>query len=164
MSTNGLVVTVVGWAATKPREVTGGVPFTSFRLATTPRYFDSRQGGWADGRTEWLTVKVFRDVALNVAASVNKGDPVVVHGRLRTEEWQGDDGLRTGLVLEAAALGHDLTRGRAVFARTIRAPKADEPVAAELDPGATEAREAACGSGSGPDSVSAPAEVPVLTP
>jgi single-strand DNA-binding protein len=182
MSTNGLVVTVVGWAATKPREVTGGVPFTSFRLATTPRYFDSRQGGWADGRTEWLTVKVFRDVALNVAASVNKGDPVVVHGRLRTEEWQGDDGLRTGLVLEAAALGHDLTRGRAVFARTIRAPKADEPVAtdaaatpsdgvgsgvgrdAELDPWATEAREAACGSGSGPDSVSAPAEVPVLTP
>jgi len=100
MSNNGLIVTVVGWAATKPREVNGdGVPFTSFRVATTPRYFDKGQGAWADGRTEWLTVKVFRDVALNVAVSINKGDPVVVHGKLRTEEWQGENGSRSGMVV-----------------------------------------------------------------
>ncbi len=131
MSNNGLIVTVVGWAATKPREVNGdGVPFTSFRVATTPRYFDKGQGAWADGRTEWLTVKVFRDVALNVAVSINKGDPVVVHGKLRTEEWQGENGSRSGMVVEASALGHDLTRGRSVFARTVHvgsAVRSDEP-------------------------------------
>ncbi|MCL3860349.1 single-stranded DNA-binding protein [Actinotalea sp. K2] len=118
MSTTGLMVTVVGWAASTPREVVGdGVPYTSFRVATTPRYFDSRQGVWADGRTEWFTAKAFRDVAFNVAASIRKGDPVLVHGRMRTEEWVGENGPRSGLVLDVTAVGHDLTRGRSSFAR-----------------------------------------------
>ena len=120
MSSGTMMVTVVGWAATTPREVVGdGVPFTSFRVASTPRYFDGRQGAWADGRTEWVTVKAFRDVAFNVAASVHKGDPVLVHGRLQTQEWQSETGPRTSLVVEAVALGHDLTRGTARFARRV---------------------------------------------
>lgn len=120
MSTNGLMVTVVGWAASTPREVTGdGVPYTSFRVATTPRRYDTRQGAWTDGRTEWITVKAFRDVAFNVAASVRKGDPLVVHGRLRTHEWVSETGPRTDLVLDAGALGHDLSRGRGSFARSV---------------------------------------------
>lgn len=120
MSSNGLTVTVVGWAATTPREITGdGVPYTSFRVATTPRWFDSRAGAWTDGRTEWITVKAFRDVALNVGSSIRKGDPVLATGRLRTEEWQGESGPRTSLVLDVTALGHDLTRGRAAFTRTV---------------------------------------------
>lgn len=45
---------------------------------------------------------------------------MIVHGRLHTEEWTGENGLRTSLVLEASALGHDLTRGRTVFGRTVR--------------------------------------------
>lgn len=125
MSRNDLMVTAVGWAATKPKEVTGGVPFTSFRLAATPRFFDTRQGAWVDGRTEWVTVKVFRDIALNVAASIGKGDPVLVHGRLCTEEWQSESGLRTAMVIEATAVGHDLTRGRGVFVRTVRGARAE---------------------------------------
>ena len=126
MSNKGMIVTVVGWAATTPREITGRVPFTSFRIATTPRYYDNSRGAWTDGHTEWLTVKVFRDVALNVAASVKKGEPVVVHGRLRTEEWESENGPRSGLVLEASALGHDLTRGRALFVRTVHAVPVEE--------------------------------------
>ncbi|HWS58637.1 MAG TPA: single-stranded DNA-binding protein, partial [Actinotalea sp.] len=121
-----------------PRQVLGDrVPYTSFRLATTARWFDNRIGAWTDGPTEWFTVKAFRDVAFNVAASVSKGDPVVVHGRLRTEVWSGDDGPRTTLVLEAAALGHDLTRGTARFARTVRVaagPGSDATPAQDLVP------------------------------
>ena len=121
MSGSTMMVTVVGWAATTPREVVGdGVPFTSFRLASTPRYFDARQRAWADGRTEWVTVKAFREVAFNVAASVRKGDPVLVHGRLQTQTWQSEQGPRTDLVLDAAALGHDLTRGTSRFARRLQ--------------------------------------------
>ena len=137
MSNKALMVTVVGWAATTPKEVSGdGVPFTSFRLATTPRFFDNRQGAWTDGRTEWLTVKVFRDVALNVAASVHKGDPVLVHGRLKTEEWVGEKGPRLGLVMEAEALGHDLTRGRSNFARTVHVSAGAQPADDARAPGA----------------------------
>lgn len=119
MSSNAIVTTVVGWAATEPREIHADrTPYTSFRLASTPRHFDRGRGAWVEGRTEWLTVKVFRDTALNVAASIRKGQPLVVTGRLRTEEWQGENGVRSGLVLEASALGHDLTRGRATFVKT----------------------------------------------
>ena len=140
MTANGLMVTVVGWAATTPREVVGdGVPFTSFRVATTPRYYDGRKGAWADGRTEWITVKAFRDAAFNVAASISKSDPVVIHGRLQTEEWAGENGPRTTLVLDALAIGHDLTRGTAKFARRVRVSpiaveSAESSAGGEVDP------------------------------
>lgn len=121
---NELMVTVVGWVASTPKQVVGGdrTPYTSFRLATTPRRFDRASGAWVDGRTEWMRVKAWRDVAFNVAASVRKGDPLLVHGRLATEDWIGADGPRTSMVLEATALGHDLTRGTAAFARTLHVP------------------------------------------
>ncbi len=121
MSTNDLTVTLVGWVATEPRHYTGAAltPFTSFRMASTRRYFDRTQNTWTDGRTEWFTVKAWRQSALNVAASLRKGDPVLVHGRLSTEQWDGPDGPRTSLVLEALAVGPDLTYGRATFARTV---------------------------------------------
>ena len=141
MSSNAIVTTVVGWAATAPREIHAGrVPYTSFRLASTPRHFDRAQGVWVEGRTEWLTVKVFRDAAFNVAASISKSDPVIVHGRLQTEEWVGENGPRTTLVLEANAVGHDLTRGTAKFARRVRVSpdQAEDPAEgapdAEVDP------------------------------
>ncbi|NCT91704.1 single-stranded DNA-binding protein [Cellulomonas sp. APG4] len=122
MSRDGLQVTVVGWAASTPREVVGqGVAFTSFRVATTPRWYDTKQGAWADGRTEWFTVKAFREAAFNIAASIHKGQPVIVHGRLRTEEWVGENGPRTASVIDASAVGHDLMRGTAKFARRIHA-------------------------------------------
>ena len=121
MSTSDLTVTLVGWVGTEPKHYTGAsvTPFTSFRMANTRRYFDRALNTWTDGRTEWFTVKVWRQAALNVAASLRKGDPVLVHGRLATEHWDGPDGPRTSLVLEALAIGPDLTYGRASFARTV---------------------------------------------
>lgn len=171
MSRDGLQVTVVGWAASTPREVVGeGVAFTSFRVATTPRWYDSRQGAWTDGRTEWITVKAFRDAAFNIAASVHKGQPVIVQGRLRTEEWAGENGLRTTLVLDAAAVGHDLTRGTAKFARRVNVSSAEGPSSTSPDgtvqdpwstdpeagtPGADQGDRAEAGAGraDGPDAV-----------
>jgi len=122
MSTNDLTMTLVGWVGTEPKRYTGGTgtPFTSFRMASTRRWFDARQGAWVEGRTEWFTVKVWRQAAINVAESLRKSDPVVVHGRLATEEWDGQEGgTRTSLVLEASAIGPDLTFGSARFSRTV---------------------------------------------
>lgn len=120
MSTNGLTLTLTGWVGTEPKHFTGtGTPYTSFRMASTRRYYDARQGAWVDGKTLWFTVKVWREAALNVAECLRKSDPVVVHGRLGTEEWESPEGPRTGLVLEALAIGHDLTYGQARFARTV---------------------------------------------
>lgn len=121
MSTSDPTLTLIGWVGTEPKHYTGAsvTPFTSFRMATTRRWFDRAQNTWVDGRTEWFTVKSWRQTALNVASSLRKGDPVVVHGRLATEQWDGPEGQRTTLVLEALAIGPDLTYGRASFARTV---------------------------------------------
>ena len=124
MSTNELTLTLVGWLGTEPRHYPGtgdATPFTTFRMASTRRWFDRDKGVWADGRTEWFTVKSWRSAARNVAESLRKGDPVVVHGRLSTEEWTGPDGSRTTLVLDAIAIGPDLAYGSARYSRTVYA-------------------------------------------
>jgi single-strand DNA-binding protein len=116
---NDLTITVTGWVATEPRHVVGptGTRLTSFRLASTSRYFDRDKGEWADGNTEWFTVRTFRNAAITVKNSIAKGQPVLVNGRLRTHEWDADAGPRTDLVIDAASVGHDLTKGIATFTR-----------------------------------------------
>ncbi|ROS27998.1 single-stranded DNA-binding protein [Cellulomonas sp. PhB150] len=131
MSTQSLDVTVVGWIGSDvtlfpARE--GRQAYTSFRVASTRRFFDRSTGAWRDGRTEWFRVKVWRTLAVNVAASLRKGDPIVAHGRLSTEEWVSADGTpRSGLVLEAVTVGHDLAFGSSNFRRTINARAEDGP-------------------------------------
>ena len=122
MSTNELTLTLVGWLGAEPRHypgLGGATPFTSFRMASTRRVFDRERGAWTDGRTEWFTVKCWRAAARNVAESLRKGDPVVVHWRLSTDEWAAPEGTRTTLVLDAIAIGPDLSYGTARFARTV---------------------------------------------
>ena len=124
MSTQSLDLTVVGWIGTEVRihhESDGGVPFTTFRLGSTRRWFDRQAGVWRDAQTEWFNVKVWRTTALNAARSLRKGDPVIVQGLLSTEEWVGADGPRTSLVLDASALGPNLAFGSSHFARTVSA-------------------------------------------
>ncbi|MCT1459788.1 single-stranded DNA-binding protein [Aestuariimicrobium sp. p3-SID1156] len=85
-----------------------------FRLACTPRIL--RNGEWTDGETTWMTVRTTNRTAGHVRDSLRKGDPVVVTGRLRTQTWHTPDGDRVDrLVVEASALGHDLTRGTTAF-------------------------------------------------
>lgn len=105
--------------------VGGDVAFTknsvavaSFRLACTPRI--RKDGGWTDGATTWLTVTCFRGLADNVASSLQRGDPVLVTGRLRTNVWTKDGVQHERLVLEATSVGHDLTWGTSAFRRTPR--------------------------------------------
>ncbi len=96
---------------------TSGVSMASFRLASTPRYFDKAAGGWSDRPTTWLTVECWRTLAENVHASVTMGQPVLVSGRLRTSEWIENGETRTRTVLDAFSVGHDLSRGTAEFSK-----------------------------------------------
>lgn len=135
MTASDILITAVGWAATGPREIHGdGVPYTDFRLAHTARRFDGER--WVDGRTVWFTVKAFRDLARNVAESVHKGQPVVVHGRLRTETWTGPSGERTTNVLEALAVGHNLSWGTGTFGRRVYRSPEDAATEAATTPDA----------------------------
>jgi single-strand DNA-binding protein len=115
---NETMVTLVGHVATEPalRITTGGARVTSFRLASTERRFDKAVNDWRDAYTTFFTVTTWRTMAENVASSVQKGQPVVVHGRLRDSSYEAKDGKwRTVLEVEAFALGHDLSRGVSTF-------------------------------------------------
>ncbi|MFT4217026.1 MAG: single-stranded DNA-binding protein [Micropruina sp.] len=105
--------------------------YAAFRLACTPRFV--RNGSWRDGDTTWLNVNCRnRQLSLNVQASVAKGDPLIVTGRLTTWAWTNTETgeLRERLVLEAVAVGHDLSRGTTAFKKTERSsqqPPVDDP-------------------------------------
>lgn len=100
-----------------------------FRLGSTPRFRDRRDGVWRDQETVWMTVKAWRALAQNVAASVQRGEPVIVVGKLRAERWKGEDGEdHRRDVLEASMVAHDLSRGTTAFRRSERpAEKAERP-------------------------------------
>lgn len=113
-------LTVTGVVGTDPRVFTtsSGVQVTSFRVASSQRYFDRSAGEWRDPGSNWFTVSCFRQLAEHVAASIQKGDRVIVSGRLRLKPWSNDQREGINVDLEAEAVGHDLQWGTSVFARS----------------------------------------------
>jgi single-strand DNA-binding protein len=114
-------ITITGLVATVPRHLvtTEGLSITSFRLASTQRRFDRSNERWVDGDTNWYTITTFRQLAINAAGSVSKGDRVVATGRLRIRDWENGERAGTNVDIEADALGHDLSWGTSSFSRTI---------------------------------------------
>lgn len=114
-------VTTTGLIATTPRHLVTqqGLPITSFRLACSTRRFDRNVNKWIDGETNWYTVTAFRQLAINAAESLNKGDRIVVTGTLRVRDWDNGERAGTSVEIEATAIGHDLTWGSSVFTRTV---------------------------------------------
>lgn len=112
-------ITLTGLVATTPRHLTTseGLAITSFRLASSQRRFDRASNRWVDGDTNWYTVSTFRALAENAAASVSKGDRVVVSGKLRIRDWENTDRSGTTVEVEAETLGHDLSWGISTYTR-----------------------------------------------
>jgi len=133
---NETMVTVVGHVATDPalRVTAGGARVASFRLASTERRYDRGAGGWRDARTTFFTVTAWRNMAENVCGSVEKGQPVVVHGRLKDGSYDNKEGQhRTVFEIEAFAVGHDLRRGVARFTKSAVSAAAETSVVQELE-------------------------------
>lgn len=127
--TNETHLTVRGFVGNKPTIIVtpGGHRMTKFRVATTPRVRDA-EGGWRDGRTDWYTVKVWREWADNVARSLEKGTPVIVRGAFTVETWTGEDGReRATPTITADSVGVELNTGVAHFTKVVRSTRPDEP-------------------------------------
>lgn len=127
---NEIEITVCGWVAKHPTlvERPGGMQVLNVRIGSTPRRRDAA-GTWGDGPTQWFNVVAFRDLAVNAAFSLHKGDPVLVRGRLAHVQWEHDGRAFAQNEITAEAIGHDLSRGRAMFTRTVRRSGAAEPEA-----------------------------------
>ncbi|WP_382304223.1 single-stranded DNA-binding protein [Herbiconiux sp. UC225_62] len=114
-------LTLTGVVATSPRHITtnSGLDITSFRLASGQRRFDREQKKWVDAETNWYTVTTFRQLALNVVGSIERGQHVVVTGRLRIRAWENGEKSGTTIELEAEAAGHDLSWGTSAYTKTV---------------------------------------------
>jgi single-strand DNA-binding protein len=130
--------TVSGLVATTPRHLVTqeGLPITSFRLASSKRRFDRTKKIWVEGDTNWFTITSFRQLAINSAASISKGDRIVVSGRLKIRDWDNGERSGTSVEVDAESLGHDLVWGTAEFSRTVLVredPEDDEPDEGDLE-------------------------------
>jgi single-strand DNA-binding protein len=131
-------ICVVGNVLTTPewrRTSASGRLVTTFKVAAATRRLDRTTGAWVDGNGLRVRVSCWRDLAGGVASSVMVGDPVVVYGQIYTRDWVDAEGnKRTLYEMEAQAVGHNLARGRARFARnkpvsaSEREPDPDQPV------------------------------------
>ena len=131
-------ITIKGLVATTPRHITtsDGLAITSFRLASSQRRYDRTSQRWIDSDTNWYTISTFRNLAKNVATSVNKGDRVVLTGRIRIRDWENTDRSGTTVEVEADSIGHDLSWGTASYTRNTTleyAPEEDDSVLVEVE-------------------------------
>lgn len=124
-------LTVVGTVITDPikRSTPTGDTVLSFRIASNARRFDRDLGDWVDAGTLYATVSCWRRLVSGVGFSLMKGDPVIVHGIARTNEYVTREGTsRADLELRATAVGPDLARCVATVDRV--KPRTDAEVVA----------------------------------
>ena len=136
-------LTLTGIVATTPRHLvtTEGLAITSFRLASAQRRYDRGQERWIDGDTNWYTITTFRQLALNAATSIKKGERVIVSGKLRIRDWANGEKTGTTIEIDADSVGHDLAWGSTLFSRTVISvpePAADDVAAPDDDAPAAE--------------------------
>jgi single-strand DNA-binding protein len=153
-------ITLTGLVATTPRHIvtSEGLTIVTFRLASAQRRFDRSQERWIDGETNWYTITTFRQLAINSAVSVHKGERVIVTGRLRIREWENGERAGTNIDIEADALGHDLTWGTASFVRSISSSAAS---ATPAETGATDSPESLEGESATPEAAGPESATPI---
>lgn len=68
----------------------GGTAMCNLGVAVNRRY--QQNGEWVDAPTQFFNITVWGQYGENVAASVNKGDRVLVEGRLEFREYESKEG------------------------------------------------------------------------
>ncbi|GAA1178341.1 hypothetical protein GCM10009584_19900 [Ornithinimicrobium humiphilum] len=94
-----------------------GEPFATIRVAVNNTRFDRASGQWVQTGTTFFDVMCWRSLGANVLNSMHKGDPVIVHGKFRLNEWQAESGPRVDATIDADAVGPNLGLGSCDFRR-----------------------------------------------
>ncbi|MBP5896372.1 single-stranded DNA-binding protein [Streptomyces scabiei] len=117
------LITLVGNLVDDPelRFTPSGVAVAKFRVASTPRVFDRQSNEWKDGESLFLTCSVWRQVAENVAESLQRGMRVIIQGRLKQRSYEDREGVkRTVFELDVEEVGPSLLRATARVEKTRR--------------------------------------------
>ena len=92
MSVNKVIL--VGNVGKDPevRYVDQNTPVANFTLATTERGYTTQSGTVVPDRTEWHNIVVWRGLAKVVENYVRKGTSLYIEGKIRTRNWQDQNG------------------------------------------------------------------------
>lgn len=104
-------ITVIGNLTDDPelRFTPNGAAVAKFRVASTPRTLDRASGEWKDGEPLFLACTAWRQMAENVAESLQRGCRVVVSGRLKQRSYETKEGeKRTVYELDVDEVGPSL--------------------------------------------------------
>ncbi len=93
MSVNKVIL--VGNVGKDPevRYVDQNSPVANFTLATTERGYTTQSGTTVPERTEWHNIVVWRGLAKVVENYVRKGTSLYIEGKIRTRNWQDQNGV-----------------------------------------------------------------------
>ena len=105
------VLTVIGNLTDDPelKFTPSGAAVANFTVASTPRTFDRQTNEWKDGTALFIRCSVWRQVAENVAESLQKGQQVIVHGALNIRNFERQDGSKgTSVEMNVYEIGPSL--------------------------------------------------------
>ena len=126
------IVTITGYVATEPKLVLTKhkqTPVVNLRIGSTYRRLDTLTGEWRELGTSFFTVNCWNRLAFGAAASLRKGEPIIVRGRLKTRAWTDNGTTRTVHEIEADAIGHNMAYGWSHFMKGVH-PKLEGMLAA----------------------------------
>jgi len=122
MTMNETYVTISGNVVGDPvvRATKAMVPFVTFRVASNVRRVDFKTGEYIDAGTNFVNVTAFRSLGVNLANSLKKGEPVLVYGRMRINQWVNGERSGTTVEIDAYNVGHDLTWGQTQYVKVAK--------------------------------------------
>lgn len=108
---------------------TSGTAIARMRVVAADRRQNS-SGEWEDGDTLWMDVTCFKQLAENVVESFQKGDLVLLYGKIKTEEWTDKtSGMqRSKIAMIADSVGASLAFRTLPHAGATHAARAPAPV------------------------------------
>jgi single-strand DNA-binding protein len=120
MRMDAATVTIVGRAATNPTvSASAKGDRVTFRVVSTERRYDEASQVWVDGDEYGVGVVCWRQLAKNVLATVRKGDPVVVIGRISTRKYDKNGSTEYFTDVKGDLVGLDVAKLGTRFARTV---------------------------------------------
>ncbi len=121
-------ITLVGNLTSDPelKFTPSGAAVANFTVASTPRTFDRQTNEWKDGEALFIRCDAWRQLAENVAESLQKGMRVVVTGSLKVRNYERQDGSRgTSVEMTVDEIGPSLRFATAKVARATRSGGGD---------------------------------------
>lgn len=123
MAQGDTVITITGNLVADPelRFTSTGQPVAQFRVASTSRRYDNDAKEWKDGDSLFMTCSAWRQMAENVAESLQRGHRVIVKGPLKQRSYETREGeKRTVYEIDVDDVGPSLRNASAKVAKAQR--------------------------------------------